>query len=220
MNRANGPWNLATAALLLAAAWSGAGCEGDTDEDNSGAESYFRSAPYVSDPRDQPGVAGLQLEPAQAVADVAGQTLVFTARGGYGAYHWSLSNPGNGQIRSQGADQAIYTCTQIGRNDVIVQDDEGHYAAARITPAAETLVVSPTAITLSGGALYVSLAASGGTPPYSWVAGNPSLGTVSFAAGSSHVAAYTAVSGAYGQNVISVVDAEGRTASAVITQQP
>ena len=81
-----------------------------------------------------------------------------------------------------------------------------------------TMTISPASVTLSAGALNASFTVSGGTPPYSWTSGNPGAGTVSYSAGSSYVAAYTAVAGAYGQNVITVIDAEGRTASATVTQ--
>ncbi|MDP2991520.1 MAG: hypothetical protein Q8O57_13250, partial [Kiritimatiellota bacterium] len=113
-----------------------------------------------------------------------------------------------------------YTCLQVGNNDVIVQDDSGHYAAAHISPVANTMTISPASAALAGGALNVSLAVAGGTPPYSWTSGNTALGTVSYSASSSYVAAYKAVASAYGQNVVTVIDAEGRTASATITQSP
>ncbi|MEI7902997.1 MAG: hypothetical protein WCK89_22365 [bacterium] len=104
---------------------------------------------------------------------------------------------------------------------MIVQDDGGHYAAAHISPiAADTVAISPASASLSGGALYVSFAVSGGTPPYSWTSGNILLGTITTNSSSSYVAAYTAFAGVYGVNVITVIDAEGRTASATITQAP
>lgn len=220
MNRATAGWNAAATAVLLGALLAGTGCEGPTDEDNSGAEAYFRANQYSSAPRETPSPSVLQIAPTEAAAVNVGQVLVFTVSGGYGGYHWSLSNPDNGEIRARDANQAAYTCVRVGHNEVIVQDDEGHYAVARITPETEAMSVAPSSVTLSGGALHVSFAVSGGVPPYSWVAGNPGLGTVSYSAGSSHVAAYTAVNGAYGQNVISAVDAEGRTASATVIQEP
>ncbi len=198
----------------------GAGCEGPTDEDNSGVAAYLRANPYQSEARDTPSPNALQISPTRATASIVGQKIVFTASGGYGGYHWGVASEGYGDIRGQEANQAIYTCARVGNNDVIVQDDEGHYAVAHIAPVTDAMTVAPSAVTLSGGALYVSFSVSGGTPPYSWVAGNPALGTVSYAAGSTHAAGYTAVSGAYGQNQITVVDAEGRTASATVTQQP
>ena len=89
-------------------------------------------------------------------------------------------------------------------------------SASRDTPY--TMTISPVSVSLIGGALYASFTVSGGAPPYSWTSGNTAMGTVSYSASSSYLAAYTAVPGAYGVNVITVIDAEGRTASATITQ--
>jgi len=197
------------------------GCEGTTDEDSSGVDAYLAAHPYTSASRDTPlpTTTVLQITPAQATADIIGQMIAFTASGGDGAFHWGVSDTTIGKIESNGADQALYTCLVVGDNDVIVQDDSGHYAAAHISPVtADTITISPASATLSGGALNASFAVSGGTPPYSWTSGNPKLGTVSYSVGSSYVAAYTAVSGAYGQNTITVIDSNGRTTSAMVTQ--
>lgn len=203
-------------ALLLAFS----GCEGATDEDNSGAGSYFKNNPYQSESRDTPLSTIMAISPAFATASIIGQNIIFTVSGGYGAYHWSVGDEAVGEIRSRGANQAMYTCLQIGNNDVTVQDEEGHFVNAHISPVTDAMTVSPASVTLSGGALNVSFTVSGGTAPYSWTSGNPGLGTVSYSAGSSYVAAYAAVDGAYGQNSVTVVDSEGRTASATVTQLP
>ncbi len=195
------------------------GCEKKTDEDSSGTDSYFKQNAYKSTERDALIPAELEITPAAAALSIVGQTVVFTVNGGYGGYHWRLANEANGQIRSQGANQAIYTCVRVGNNDVIVQDDEGHYVVARITPVVNTMTVSPGLVELIGTSHYASFSVSGGTPPYSWLSGNPALGTVSYSASSSHLAGYTAVIGAYGENVITVIDAEGRTASAMVKQK-
>jgi len=196
------------------------GCEGTTEEDSSGVDAYIAAHPYTSASRDTPLPTVLTISPLQATASIVGQTIAFTASGGEGDFHWGVSDSADGKIESKGADQALYTCLQVGNNDVIVQDDTGHYAVAHISPVVDAMTISPASVSLSGGALYVSLAVSGGKSPYSWTSGNTALGAVSYSASSSYVAAYTAVSGAYGQNVITVIDAEGRPASAIITQAP
>lgn len=196
------------------------GCEGTTDEDSSGVDDYIAAHPYQSSPRDTPLPTVLTISPLQATASIVGQTIAFKASGGNGVFHWGVSDPADGKVESKGADQALYTCLQVGNNDVIVQDESGHYAAAHISPVVNAMTISPASVSLSGGALNVSLAVSGGTPPYSWTSGNTALGTVSYSASSSYVAAYTAVRNAYGQNVVTVIDAESRTASATITQAP
>jgi len=202
----------------LAALLAFSGCEGTTEEDSSGVDAYIASHPYTSASRDTPLPTVVKITPAAASASIIGQTIAFTASGGSGAFHWGVSDAADGKVDSSGADQALYTCLRVGNNDVIVQDESGHYAVAHISPVANTMAVSPASASLAGGALNVSFAVNGGTPPYSWTSGNTALGTVSYSASSSYVAAYTAVAGAYGQNVVTVVDAEGRTASATITQ--
>lgn len=210
--------SLAIGFLAVLLAFSG--CEGTTDEDSSGVAAYIAAHPYTSASRDTPLPTVLKISPLQAAASIVGQKIAFTASGGNGTYHWGVSDSADGKIESNGADQAMYTCLQVGNNDVIVQDDTGHYAAAHISPVVDDMTISPASASLAGGALNVSLAVAGGTPPYSWASGNTGLGTVSYSTSSSYVAAYKAVAGAYGQNVITVIDAEGRTASATITQAP
>ena len=211
--------NVPMACLAVLLAFSG--CEGTTDEDSSGVDSYFKNNPYQSAARDATTrSADLTITPASATASIVGQAIAFTVSGGEGAYYWGVSDNAYGRIESQGSAAAVYTCLRVGNNDVIVQDDGGHYATAHISPVTDAMAITPPSVSLSAGELYVSFAVSGGTPPYSWTSGNPAMGTVSYSASSSYAASYTAVAGAYGQNVITVIDAEGRTASATITKAP
>lgn len=207
---------LAGLAMLLAFS----GCEDPTDEDSSGSDSYFANNPYTSAPRETPLPSDLLIDPTFGLASIVGQTIAFKVSGGYGAYHWSVADPTVGTVASKGANMALYTCVTVGNNDVIVQDDEGHYAVAHISPKVDTPTVTPSQITLAAGALYASFTVSGGTPPYTWTAGNTALGTVSYSAASSYVCGYTAVAGAFGVNEITVIDSEGRTASATVIQEP
>ena len=208
--------SLATVGLAVLLAFSG--CEGTTNEDSSGVDAYLAAHPYTSASRDTPSAVVLTLTPVSGTASLIGQTLVFKASGGDGAFHWGVSDSTNGKIESQGADQALYTCLQVGNNDVIVQDDGGHYAVAHISPVAtDTVTISPASLTLASGALNASFVVSGGTPPYFWISGNTDLGIV-VPTSSSYVEAYIAVKYAYGQNVVTVIDSNGRTASATVTQ--
>ena len=206
--------------IWLAVLLAFSGCELSTDDDSSGVDAYLAAHPYTSASRDMPRPVVLTISPITATASIIGQTTIFTVSGGEGAYTWGVSDSANGKIVSRGADQAIYTCLVVGNNDVVVQDAAGHFASARITPVVDAMTINPASVSLSGGALYASFSVSGGTPPYSWTSGNPGMGTVSYSTGSSYVAAYMAVAGAYGQNEITVIDAEGRTTSATVTQEP
>lgn len=211
------PGLLGMAALAMLA-----GCEGSSDTDVSGAEQYFETSPYSSAPRTEPEAQTLDLKPLFSLISLVNQTVVLTVSGGEGNYHWSVSHPSNGGIHSRGANQAVYTSILVAENAILVEDDGGHFAAAYIQTAASTnaasLSLAPPSVKLAGGELFASFTVSGGSGPYHWTAGNVRLGTVSYSAGTSYVASYTAVSGAYGQNVITVVDSVGRIASATITQ--
>ncbi len=208
---------------LLGAAVVGllAGCEGDTNDDVSGAAQYFKTNPYSSEPREDPAAPTLDIEPSLFVVTYVGQRVVFSVSGGEGDYRWSLSHWANGDLVAQGANQAIYTVRRVEDNSVTALDDAGHFAVAYIKTTAstnDTLSVSPSQVALAAGESHASFTVSGGYAPYTWTAGNVQLGTVSYSAASSHVASYTAVAGAYGQNVITVTDANGRRAYATVTQ--
>ncbi len=195
------------------------GCEGTTSDDNSGVAAYLAAHPYTSASRDTPLDPKLAISPLSATISIVGQSVAFAVSGGTGNYFWGVSDETYGSVVSKGANSAIYTCLRIGNNDVIVQDDGGHYAVAHISPVADTMAISPSSASLAGGVLNLSFSVSGGTAPYSWMSANTALGTVSYSASSTYIAAYKAVAGAYGQNIVTVTDAEGRTASATITQE-
>src|ERR1035437_7759209 len=95
--------------VCLAVLLAFSGCEGTTTEDSSGVNAYLAAHPYTSASRDTPLATVLQLSPASVTANIFGQTFVFTASGGEGAFHWGVSDTTNGKIASQGADQAVYT---------------------------------------------------------------------------------------------------------------
>lgn len=197
-----------------------AGCEGEKDDPTS-AEKYFKNNPYSSEERTDPLPAELEISPAKAAISIVGQEIIFTASGGEGDYHWYLANEDNGELNSHGANQCSYKCKQAGNNTLTVQDESGHYASAQITPVTDTMTVMPSNPTLylGSGERYVSFTVSGGTSPYVWTSGSASLGAISYSAATSYTAGYTAVASAYGQNTITVRDAEGRIATTTVTQR-
>ena len=205
-------------AVLLAGFIAYTGCEGESNSDSSGVDEYFEANPYSSETREEPDKAELQIEPDSAAISIIGQSVEFTARGGETPYTWSVGNSTMGHVTVKGWSEGVYVCDKVGNNDVIVVDSVGHSAIAHIAPKVDTMTVSPSSVTLVSGEYYASFTVSGGTPPYTWSSGNVSLGTVSYSAGTSYLAAYTAVAGVYGKNVITVNDSEGRTASATVTQ--
>lgn len=201
--------SLGLAALL-------AGCEGEKD-DPTGAEAYVKSNPYVSEERPEPLANTLEITPAFATISIIGREIIFTVSGGDGAYHWYISND-NGELNSHGANQVSYKVKKVGNNDVIVQDESGHYAVAHIYPKVDAMSITPADAETSSSSRYVAFTVSGGTPPYVWTSGSPNLGTISYSSATSYTAGYTAASGAYGQNIITVMDAEGRIATATVSQ--
>ncbi len=213
-------WNVGQAALVVAALLMAGGCETDPDEnkDYAGADEYFEKNPYSGGDREEPASADLQVSPDLQTISVVGGTAVFEGKGGVGPYSWSVSKPEYGSVVSMGWSEAVYTCLQIGYNNVMVVDQEGHSAVATITPLLDTMTIYPSEVDLIGTAYYASFSVSGGSPPYSWSVGNVGMGTISYSADSTHIAGYTAVPSAYGVNVVTVMDAEGQTASATITQ--
>lgn len=192
------------------------GCE-STDSDSSGVDAYFEAHPYESEPREEQSPQQLVLNPLAASLSDVGQEVLFTAKGGKPPYSWSVAAPAVGSAHVVGWSQCRYRALRVGNNTLRVQDSQGHFAVARIMPVEDRMVLEPTSVTMTG-ALEASFYVAGGSPPYTWSTANPALGTVAFNASSSYQASYRAVAGAYGINTVTVRDAEGRTASARVTQ--
>ncbi|MFC1461319.1 hypothetical protein ACFLQR_02225 [Verrucomicrobiota bacterium] len=217
MQQRNAVVHVLSAILFVVVFLGLGGCEGDTNEDTAGVDSYFASNPYSSEAREEPGEPDLTIDPVFETTSIVGETIVFAGQGGTGPYTWSVSASDYGYIEVIGWSEAVYTCVQVGNNDVIVQDAEGHTATAHITPAEDSMTISPSEIDLIGDAYYAAFSVSGGTPPYTWSVGNVGMGSISYSADTSYTAGYTGT-GVLGVNMITVVDAEGRTASAMLTQ--
>ncbi|MGI6088013.1 MAG: hypothetical protein ACOYCD_08760 [Kiritimatiellia bacterium] len=193
----------------------GAGCESNSDETD--VDDYFKNNEYQSIPRDTEDPLALEVTPAVAAVSIVGADVVFTAKGGVPSYKWRVSDKSKGNIVSVGRNQCRYVCLQVGNNTVRVEDQDGHFAVARVTPVQDVMAISPDEVKLVNE-WEAAFTVTGGSPPYSWSAGNPAVGTVSFSAAASYQAAYHGKPGVFGVNVITVRDAEGRTASAVVTQ--
>ena len=193
------------------------GCE--TDSDSSGAEAYFANNPYNSESRGEPNASQLRVTPSTARIGVPGQQVVFTASGGSGSYLWRVSDTSVGTVHSLQTAQCYYTCKAVGYNTVRVTDRDGRWATAQVTPADDTMSITPSSVSLDlSTTVHASFAVSGGSPPYSWSVANPSLGSISYSVSASYQAAYTAIAGRYGTQVVTVRDADSRTASATVTQ--
>lgn len=210
--------NLGSAVLISFALSAISGCEPSADEDYSGADAYFEANPYSGGERDELTAAGLEIHPTLKKMSIVGEVAVFEGRGGAGPYTWSVSDSHYGYIDVIGWSEAVYTCTRVGNNNVIVRDSKGHSAVASIRPAEDVLTVTPASVILLEDEYYAAFSVSGGTPPYSWSVGNPELGTIAYSADTSHTAGYTAVAGAFGVNVVTAKDAAGQTASATVTR--
>ncbi len=193
----------------------GAGCESNSDETD--ADDYFKANAYQSAERGTEDPLALQVTPDVAAIGIAGAEVVFTGKGGTPSYKWSVADPSKGRVEVVGWSQCRYVCLQVGNNTVRVEDEDGHFAVARVTPAVDEMTVAPAEVTLVNS-LEASFTVSGGSPPYVWSAGNPALGSVSFSSSSTYQASYHAVPAAYGINMVTVRDSEGRTASATVTQ--
>lgn len=210
-------WLLTMAGLVLGAALlvSLPGCEGSGSPDTGDLDSYFANNPFVSDPRDPTSPHDLVVDPGSAMITYIGQAVSFTVKGGRPVYHWDVVN-GNGTIAGSPGDggQAIYTANAVAENSVIVYDAQGHSAIAYINSSAtNALTISPTSVTLTNNAAVAVFAAGNGRPPYNWSVLNGN-GVLNTTAGTSIIYTRSAV----GDNAVTVTDAAGSTASAVIHQ--
>ena len=158
----------------------------------------------------------ISLSPASATLQYAVDTAAFTASGGTPPFSWSLSHSDRGRLSVQGDSAgAVYERTASGDNTVIVSDAAGFSAVAAVSqPEAAAPSVTANPSTLSSDGDKSILTVSGGVAPYTWTLGDDSLGGLNTSTGSSVV--YTRNHA--GDNVITVVDAEGRSANVIIDQ--
>jgi hypothetical protein len=166
----------------------------------------------------------VRLNQTQVTINGAGGATTFTASGGTGNFTWRVSNSSLGNFTAlSGArnSSATYTASGVGNNTVTVTDAAGESATAIVqqTSSANAVTLNRTLVTLSPVDGTADFTASGGTGNFSWSVSNTDVGRIVSISGSRNAdATYTVVSGATGQNTLTVRDAEGTSASATIIQ--
>jgi hypothetical protein len=187
----------------------------DDDPETGELDGYFESHPYVSDPRAS-SARIVSISPDSTTVNSVGSKVVFSASGGRPPYHWDVSNGSIGSIAASGGAQGVYTALAIGANDVIVYDEDGNAALAKIagTGAAEmTIAASPASLTTNKA--YSVLSVSGGTPPYTWTVATSTTGNIE---GSNVGKSVIYQREKAGDNVVTVTDGNSSKASRVISQ--
>jgi hypothetical protein len=204
------------AAAMMVAAFGPVGCNDDDGGGSNELDGYFASHPFVTDPRTGGTGSGVvSVTPTAAQVNQVGGKAVFKASGGDGSYTWDVANTSVGSISASGA-QAVYTALTIGNNDVIVFDGEGNAALAKISgTASAALAATADPVSLSPDFTFSTLKATGGQPPYTWASLDPGKGAV---VGPNVGASVVYERLAQNDNVVTVTDALGATASVVILQ--
>ncbi len=193
------------AVLLMAAA-----CE--KDKKNENVDAYLADDPYASSERQEDQT--LRITPVQAQATQVGQTIKFQARGGTGPYRWKVAN-NSGSLQVQAWSESIYTVLRIGPNDVIVTDQRGHAAIARVAGTVAALTAAAAPASLPADSDKAVLTASGGSPPYRWTVLDAALGHI---IGSDTGESIVYMRDHRGDNVVRVRDADGSVYNVRIVQ--
>lgn len=165
---------------------------------------------------DEADEENVSISPTSATLSHDDDKRAFTADGGSSPYSWSVGISDRGSVEAQDdTSTAVYTRTDSGENTVLVTDSEGTVAVATVSqPQDTTLSISANPSTLNNDEDVSVLSVSGGTSPYTWSVGDDALGGLSSQSGNSVV--YTRNSA--GNNVVTVEDAEGYTASVIMSQ--
>lgn len=193
------------------------GCDDGGSGDNGELDAFFKSHPYVSDPRSG-GSSIVTLTPASAMLSSVGERAVFKFNGGSGAITWYVSDPAKGSVAGSG-DQGVYTVTAVGVNDVIAQDRSGKTAIAKISgpegAAVAELHAEASPSTLEKDEDVAVLTATGGTGSYTWYVVDLNKGAlINGSTGSSVL--YKR--GNAGDSGVTVTDSHNTTVSIVIMQ--
>jgi len=206
--------SVALLALLIPAGCDNSGGSGDNGE----LDAFFKSHPYVSDPRNG-GSSVATLTPSSATLSTVGERAVFKFNGGTGPYTWDVSDSSKGSVSGNG-DQGVYTVTAVGVNDVIAYDRNGQAAIASISGSSGVTPATPLSVSASPSQLDVNngmavLTASGGTGPYTWAVVFTSRGILPNGMTGTTVLYQRANAG---DNGVTVTDSLGATANVVIKQ--
>ncbi|MEI7880639.1 MAG: hypothetical protein WCI95_07160 [bacterium] len=194
------------------------GCDDGGSGDNGELDAYFKSHPYVSDPRDG-GASVVTLTPASATLSSVGERAVFKFNGGTGPFTWDVSDSSKGSISGNG-EQGVYTVKAVGVNDIIAYDRNGNAAIAKISGSSDSSTGGPLGVKASPEQLNADedlavLTASGGTGPYSWSVLNSSKGGLPNGSTGTTVIYMRKWAG---DSAVTVTDSLGATANIVIKQ--
>jgi len=213
-----------TLAVLAGAFCLMPGCEDDADTGGDALDNYFKNHPYVSDPRSSSD-SDVIISPGQATVSALGEEVLFSAKGGDGAYTWDVADAGAGHLETvlNGAtidnSQRRYKVDILRQNNVIVYDGDGDAAIGDINVFTASLQISPAAVDIgTAGGDIVQFIASGGLPPYSWSVTFPQLvarGGVVATGANSETGTYTSVVGT-GTNGVTLLDSVGNTVLATV----
>ena len=140
---------------------------------------------------------------------------------------WSVVNPDLGQIVAASGRQAVYARTALpGINVVTVRDQYNAEGIATITQLVQTpdgeagtlvLVASAPNATIENGQNTTTITVSSqGSSPYQWSVQDANMGQI---VGTGNSSTETYQSSQPGDNLVTVVDAEGRVGTITITQE-
>ena len=150
-----------------------------TVPNTEGLDSYFEDHPFISDPRDSTSRRIVSISPVSALVSFSGQQVVFTATGGRTPYNWDTADHDKGTVAVRpGTEAAVYTTAEVGPNDVIVYDQDGHAAVAPINGPTTPLLATANPDELDTDNELSILTASGGVPPYTWEVGDTFPGII------------------------------------------
>ena len=208
---------LSTLSVVFFALLIPVGCDDGGSGDNGELDAYFKSHPYVSDPRDG-GSSIVALTPSSATLSTVGAQAVFKFNGGTAPITWDVADSSKGSISGSG-DQGVYTVKAVGVNNVIAYDRNGNAAIASISGSSDSSVNTPLSVSASSTQLDKNgdvsiITATGGTAPYVWSLLNSS-GGLDVMTGASVIYTRGASSG---DNAVTVIDSLGTRASVVIKQ--
>jgi hypothetical protein len=195
-----------------------AGCE---DEPGLGNVNSFFSDNDTENQEREDGLVPLSIDPSLASISYVGERIALRAKGAVQPVTWSPANRAAATVNVVGTrtDYAVFQATQLAPNSVLAVDAAGRTATADITigAAADALRIIPNSVTITNQAVSdeINFLAAGGAAPYGpWDTLFTSMGTVD------GTGLYTVQSAVItGTNLVSVIDAAGDVATAVVVHE-
>jgi hypothetical protein len=154
-----------------------------------------------------------RIVPSRAVIGNTG-TVTFTASQGVAPYSWDVQDMNIGSLSALTGASVTFSALNPGDTVVTVTDSAGHSAQATVEVVSITPIISPSEAFLTSEDT-VMFRAVGGTLPYTWINGNPTLGALIPLNDTS--AQFTASSDTFGSTTITLEDAVGQTGTATVT---